>query len=116
MRVEIESFSYHSGAPEWCDSPRLPAYRINGNGFGNKRGTVEIERDGASATQRIVSWSDRLIYIDAAPFRWSVFDTELFVTTSDGQRSRPVELVWPGNPYDGYTSPHFRAEPLRLAA
>ena len=116
MRVEIESFSYHSGAPESCDSPRLPAYRINGNGFGNKRGTVDIERDGASATQRIVNWSDRLIYIDAAPFRWSDFDRDLVVTTSDGRRSRPFELVRPGNPYDGYTPPFAVAESFRLAA
>lgn len=116
MRLKIEDFSYHSGAPEWSDSPRLPAYRINGSGFGDKRGTVEIERNGKSATQRIVSWSDRLIYIDAAQFRWSVFDTELFVTTSDGRRSRPFDLKQPGNPYDNYTPPTFGAEPFRLAA
>ena len=116
MRVKIEDFSYHSGSPEWCDSPRLPAYRINGNGFGDKRGTVKIERDGTSATQHIVSWSNRLIYIDAVPFRWSAFDTELFVTTSDGRRSRPFELVKPGNPYDGYTPPFAVAESFRLAA
>jgi len=116
MRVKIESFSYHSGAPEWCDSPRLPAYRINGSGFGDKRGTVEIERDGKTDSHRIVSWSDTLIYIDAAPFRWSDFDTDLFVTTSDGRRSRPFELVRPGNPYDDYTPPFVVAEAFKLAA
>ena len=30
MRVKIESFSDHSGTPEWHESPRLPAFRING--------------------------------------------------------------------------------------
>ncbi len=116
MRLKIEDFSYHSGAPEWCDSPRLPAYRINGSGFGDKRGTVEIERNGKSATYRVVSWSDRLIYIDAAPFQWSDLDTDLFVTTSDGQRSGLFELVKPGNPYVGYTPPFAVAERFRLAA
>lgn len=116
MRVEIESFSYHSGAPEWCDSPRLPAYRINGTGFSDAPGTVEIERDGKIVARRIVSWSDTLIYIEARSFRWSDFDLDLVVTTRDARRSKPFELVRPGNPYENYTPPFAVAEPFRLAA
>ena len=33
-----------------------------------------------------------------------------------GRRSRPFELVRPGNPYDGYTPPNFGAEQFKLAA
>lgn len=50
------------------------------------------------------------------PIMWSVFDTELFVTTSDGRRSRAFNVVRPVNPYDGYTPPFTVTEWLRLAA
>lgn len=124
MNPRIKSFRYHGGSPRPPVSylSRTPGYRIKGQGFGDQRGQVEIEyaHDDETCGQRIKSWSDTLIEIErpsSDPYDWSVWINDLIVTTADGRRSKPFEIVRPGNPYDGYVRPQDRAAPvLRRAA
>jgi len=100
---------------------RTPGYRITGKGFGDQPGQVEIEyaRDDETYSQRIKSWSDTLIEIELPgrdPYDWSCWVNDVYVTTASGKRSKPFELVRPGNPYVGYIRPQDRRTKLRRAA
>ena len=122
MEPQITSFQYHGGAPLISTLSRTPGYRIAGTGFGDQRGQVEIEYgdDGETRSQRIKSWSDTFIEIGLPsrdPLNRGACESYLTVTRADGERSRPFEIVPPGDPYLGYIRPQDRpASRLRRAA
>ncbi len=111
MNPKIKKFVFHGGAPAWLDSPRRPAYRISGTGFGELLGRVDITRAGELTSRPIVSWSDSVIYIDAATPLGGC--AEVTVTRHDGQRSRPFEYA---RPRRLIVPPLDRVEGFRLAA
>lgn len=124
MNPKIESFRKQGPErrPPGNLSPRTPGYRITGRGFGDQPGTVEIEyaRDDETRSQRIKRWSPDLIEIEVPgsdPYDWGARINDLVVIRADGKRSKPFEIVRPGNPYVGYVRPQDRTTPvLRRAA
>jgi len=100
MNPRIKSFQYHAGSPRppVSNLSRTPGYRIAGKGFGDQPGQVEIEKPAAN------------------PRGWGTWANDLIVTRADGKRSKPFELVRPGNPYVGYSRPQDRRARLCQAA
>jgi len=123
MNPRIKSFQYHAGSPRppVSNLSRTPGYRIAGKGFGDQPGQVEIEYgdDGEKRSSGVKSWSDTFIEIEkpaANPRGWGTWANDLIVTRADGKRSKPFELVRPGNPYVGYSRPQDRRARLCQAA
>ena len=100
MEPKIKSVHKHWGLPlpppnNRC---RTPGYWIGGKGFGDDIGEVEILNadDNETRSPRIKCWSNKIIVIPAPacePWGEGIWGNVLFVTTADGRRSKPFELI-----------------------
>jgi hypothetical protein len=111
MYPKIQSFKPHRGSPAISKFARTPGYWINGKGFGQKRGQVEIDGE----TYSVVSWSPTFIEVDR-PSGYARDCVQVIVTTAGGRKSQAFIVDPIRNPYDGYVRPQDRRAKLRRAA